>query len=248
MLNARIMAVGAAVVAGTLGAPMAEAACDPRFAWTCSTGSEQTTPSAKAEPAPDRVQPATKRPAAKAKAAERKKADRKKHASSRKSRSAKVLRAEPRASPASKLHRPVSAATRRFREIVSPRPISSNPIDDLQKPRPDASALAASITYPAGASKLQTVPQTGGDGAAASAQDELNEIDLAAMEVADRTPLRTSAVGGDSGTAAVTVQIRDVARAATSDQPPVSTTWLQLIFVTWGGILTLVSVVRLFIG
>ncbi len=242
MLSVRIMVAGAALVAGTLVASPADAACDRRFAWTCASVAEQTAPAAKTEAAPERVKPATKRPIRGAKAKDRAR----KHAHSRKSRSSRMARSEPRASPATKLHHPVSASTRRFREIVSPRPISSNPIDDLRKPRADTSALAASMTYPTGATGLQTaVLQTRGEGIASS-QDELNEIDLAAIP--DRARSTRSAIADAGAPAAQATPIRDIARAAASDQAPANATWLQLIFVTWGGILTLASLVRLFIG
>jgi len=244
MLNARIMLAGAAMVAGAFASSGAHAECDARFAWTCSGQAEQAA-SAKPDPEPAvaRRDRASKRQVLQARASARNK----KHASARKPHHAGLPGTERRGAPAAAAQGALSAATRRFREVVSPRPISSNPIDDLRKPRPDASTLLPSATDPQGVTTLQAQTMgADGDGGAAISQAELNDIDIAALQASQQaSPGSPSAasdaprVNGETGRAAA---------VAAADQPVGNTAWLQLVFVAWGGILTIVSVLRLFIG
>jgi hypothetical protein len=241
MLSSRIMVAGAVVMVGAVISSPVRASCDSSFPLTCLLGSDQTA-KAKSEAAPAHPRNLSKRPAKAARSSDRGR----KHASAHKPRHLRIAKAEPHAAPAVQA-RQMSAATRRFREFVSPRSIVMNPVDDLKRPRPDEAVLATSLTFPTVAGRLQPPVGSALEDAAFS-QDDINELDLAAAE--DVRPIKVSLadIALDGVQVATPARSTDVRRTMTQDQAPGGATWLQLIFVTWGGILTLVSAVRLFLG
>jgi hypothetical protein len=242
MLISRITVAGAVVMVGTvIGSPV-RAGCDPSFPLTCLLASnhsaEAGTDAASAHPPH-----AIKRPARAAKSFDRKR----KHARLHKARHVRVATAEqPRKAPAVQAWH-VSASARRFGEFVNPRSIMVNPVDDLKRPRLDGADLMASIVVPTAAARLQPPIGAVADDATFS-QDEINELDLAA--VAEARPLKVDLadMAVDGGQTAAPPRAAEIRRPASPDQAPASLTWLQLIFVTWGGILTVVSAVRLSLG
>ena len=62
----------------------------------------------------------------------------------------------------------------------------------------------------------------------------------AALASAD-AEFRSAQIGGPSPT-------NEIVRSVAPDHAPSGVTWVQLIFVTWGGLLTVASVLRLVLG
>lgn len=241
MLISRIAVAGAIVLVGTvIGGPV-RAGCDPSFPLTCLLASNHTA-DASSEAAPAHASHAIKRPARAAKSDRRRK-----HAHLHKARHVRVATAEqPREAPAVQAWH-VSASARRFGELVNPRSIVVNPVDDLKRPRLDGADLTTSISVPTAAARLQP-PIDAAAYDATFSQDEINELDLAAVAEARPIKVDFADMAIDGGQTAAPPRIAEVRRSVSADQAPASMTWLQLIFVTWGGILTVVSAVRLSLG
>lgn len=241
MLISRIAVAGAVVMVGTvIGGPV-RAGCDPSFPLTCLLASNHTaeagTDAASAHPPH-----AIKRPA-RAKSFDRKR----KHARLQKARHVRMATAgQPPKAPAVQAWH-VSASARRFGEFVNPRSIVVNPVDDLKRPRLDGADLTTSIMVPTAAARLQPPIGAVADDATFS-QDEINELDLAAVAEARPIKVDLADMTVDAGQTAAPPRLAEIRRPASPDQAPASMTWLQLIFVTWGGILTVVSAVRLSLG
>jgi hypothetical protein len=245
MLSSRLMVAGAIVMVGTAVSGPVRANCDRSFPLTCLLSSDKTA-NAKSEAAPAHLRPASKPPARATKTSVR---DRR-HASRRNAHHVRMARAEPRAAPAPQA-RHVSAAARRFREFVNPRSIALNPIDELKPPQPDGSALttnialATSIADPADgpAPPAGFVP-----GDATFSQNEINTLDLAAPENVRPIKVGVADIAPDGVPAAAPARLDELRGALPPERAPVGPTWLQLIFVIWGGILTLATAIRLFVG
>jgi hypothetical protein len=265
-LNSRLMVASAVVMVGTVISSPLRAGCDRSFPLTCLLGSEQPA-DARSKDAPGHPRHAAKRAARAAKSSVHDRT----HASARKAHHLRTTRAEPRAAPTAQA-RQMSASARRFREFVNPRSIVVNPVDELKRPQPDGAALAASVAYPAAAEGLTPLAGFMLDGKTFS-QDEINGRDLIAADGA--RPIKVAAAGTDetgtretgtrgagthgAGTAEASAALDDMPAAppprlaglrgtVSADRAPGGPTWLQLIFVIWGGILTLASAVRLFVG
>lgn len=241
MLSSRIRVAGAALVVGTVISSPVWAACDRSFPLTCLLAGSDQTAKPKSEAAPAHPRRASKRPTKAARSSERVR----RHASGHWTHRVRTAGAEPHAAPAAPA-RPLSASARRFREFVNPRSIVMNTVDELKQPRPDDAALATSITFPTVAAKLQ--PPLGSKlDDVGSLQDALNEINVGAG--GDRpTKVKLAETAVDGVPAGAPARLAEVRKIAAQDQAPGGTTWLQLIFVTWGGILTLASAARLLLG
>jgi hypothetical protein len=244
-------AAGVTIAASIMLAAGPAGACDRL---PCPTPSNQAAVSSKPETAVKPRQSATRMTAA-AKSRDARSSDRRKrhaqsHARSHRSRVASAARPTSRAGATAQIRLQTSAAAaRRFREFVNPRPIAANPIDELRKPRPVPADLIGDVAFPAAAMLVLTAArETPAEAEQAFSQDELNEIDLAA--VPDRQPYRL--MSADSGFVSTQPPPQSPATAAIkstgTERSPAGMTWLQLLFVTWGGVLTLASAVRLFLG
>jgi hypothetical protein len=244
MLISRMMIAGAVVMVGTFVAGPVRAGCDPSFPLTCLGASDHAADATR-DAAAAHSPHAIKRQARAAKTFDR----RRKHADARKARHVRTAKAKPpRATPAAQQgHVPMSASARRFGEFVNPRSIVVNPVDELKRPRPDGADLTTSITVPTVATRLQPAIGAAVDDATFS-QDEINELDLAAVAEARPIKVDFADVAVDGGNTAVPARVVEVRGPVSPDQAPASMTWLQLIFVTWGGILTVASAVRLSLG
>jgi hypothetical protein len=239
------MVAGAVVLAGTIISSSAEAGCDSGSPSGCILGSGNTNVS-KTSDAAGRQSAHARRAGRHLARVSRLSQRARRHASARPNE-IRLARAEAYAAPAV-VARQVSASVRRFREFVNPRSIALNPIDELKRPEPDSTALVTVVAYPT----IGLEPSAGSVLDTAASREDAGEPDLARLEEAHPT-LEAAAptkVGLADGTASRgQAQARPASRAAIGpDQAPARPTWLQLIFVTWGGILTLVSAVRLFVG
>jgi hypothetical protein len=244
------MVAGAVVLAGTIISTTAEAGCDSGAPLGCLAASGQADVSKTSDASAGR-QSAHPRRAGKHLARVSRLAERsRRHASARRN-DVRVVRAETHAVAAIQV-RQVSASVRRFREFVNPRSIALNPIDELKRPQPDSAALASDIADPTIAVGLQPSASSVLDTPAS--RDDASEPELAPIEEARPTlegvaPTKVELADGTPSRGQAQVQSRPATRTAIGqDQAPARPTWLQLIFVTWGGILTLASAVRLFVG
>ena len=173
---------------------------------------------------------------------------RKRHAHARRSRHARVARTAPRAAPTAQTRQQTSASARRFREFVNPKPIAVNAIDELRKPRPDSADLTASILSPSIAAELQTQPPVSAAFQQVASQDEINEIDLAATSAPARYQLASADMLLRNADAARLQTTEEVVTPVAANHAPTGLTWVQLIFLTWGGVLTVASALRLVLG
>jgi hypothetical protein len=153
-------------------------------------------------------------------------------------------RSAPPALPTSPGREP-STAERRFREFISPRPFAANPVEDLRGPRMDVSHFSRRTTYP-------LVDDSGpiaeaSDPSRVVAQEEEKDVDLAADAAQARVQQQTN------GTVQpVTQTISEMSPKKVDDIHPsdrdAPNPWVRLIFVSWGGLLTLGSALRMLVG
>ncbi len=165
---------------------------------------------------------------------------------------------EPEARPgyASDIRPDPSTAERRFREFINPRPVAENPVEALRKSWPEPKQLTGEVSYPPAAMMAQAGTQIRDDGGQAAETATAAERPGASAETATqaRAPeagTRSEAKPIDRATDAVAVAPRDqgseIRRTAPSDRPS-DQSWLPIIFIAWGGMLTLASALRLLIG
>jgi hypothetical protein len=139
-----------------------------------------------------------------------------------------------------------STAERRFREFISPRLLAANPVEDLRRPRVDVSHLSRQTAYPVVDTTQRAIAEAS-DPARVTAQEDGKEVDLA-------TDLARAGVQEQTNRAAqpVTDAISEMSpkkvneiRLSDGDTP---NPWVRLVFVSWGGLLTLGSALRMLIG
>jgi len=243
MTSRRLMIAGAALAASIAIVGTPAHACDGRAGRDCPKASDQASAAAQKKSAAKAHQ--TRRKSAAANVSDRRKRQ------ARRSRHTRVAKTVPRAAPVAQAHQQTSAATRRFREFVNPKPIAANPIDELRKPRADSTELTATILFPSLAAELHTQSPVTAAPEQVASQDEINEIDLAAVSAPERHQLASTDLAPRSAQAArpdVTSDAVKSVTSATADHASTGLTWVQLIFVAWGGILTIASALRLFLG
>jgi hypothetical protein len=244
----RLMVAGAVVLAGTIISSTAEAACDSGAALGCMLGSGKTDVSKTSDAVAGSQSAHPRRAGRHLARASRLSQRSRRHASARRNE-IRLTRAEAHAAPAI-MAQHVSASVRRFREFVNPRSIALNPIDELKRPEPDSAALVTFVAYPT----IGLEPSAGSVLDTTAFREEVGEPDLARLEEASPTlegaaPTKVGLADGTASPGQTQAQSRPASRTAIGqDQAPLGPTWLQLIFVTWGGILTLASAVRLFVG
>jgi hypothetical protein len=136
-----------------------------------------------------------------------------------------------------------SPAARRFGEFVSPRLLATNPVEELRKPRMNVSEFSRETAYP-------VLAEMDRDPSAASreppdAPRAANDVG-AAGETSPQAAARQAPVV--TGPPAVEVSAGPVGRATSRDSSDGSAPWVRIVFLTWGGLLTLGSALRLLIG
>ncbi|HXN44509.1 MAG TPA: hypothetical protein VN917_09715 [Xanthobacteraceae bacterium] len=137
-----------------------------------------------------------------------------------------------------------SPAARRFSEFVSPRLLAANPVEELHKPRMNVSEFSDQTAYPL-IDRMDREP--GGaaiDPARAASRNTVDEPEPAEPARAgdQQTPTIARAEAGAQLSASL------VSRAGERDPSESSISWVRIVFLTWGGLLTVGSALRLLIG
>ena len=236
MLGVRFGAVCTIVFGGMLVSSAAHAAqtCDPRFPRTCKPAATQSNREAPRATSAQRAATATRS----------RRVSRYRHGTRHAQSARPVRRAaeSPLRSPVAPDAQEASPAARRFSEFVSPRPFAANPVEDLHKPRMKVSEFSGQTAYPL-AERSDGEP-SGATIASAPARDAVREIELA--EIPRGGNQQTPAIVPAETSAPMSANL--VSRPGERDPPEDSTSWIRVVFLTWGGLLTLGSALRLLIG
>jgi len=152
------------------------------------------------------------------------------------------------AAPATAVHTPEpSPAERRFSEFVSPRSFAANPIEALHKPRMNVSELSAQTAYPL-TERLDPEPSAAAaEPAPAVAAPAASPVTVADVEEPSPTRQQTPVVLEAEPSIQLSAA-NPVRRSTDRDGSDGSTSWVRIVFLTWGGLLTLGSALRLLIG
>jgi hypothetical protein len=247
-MSLRIIAAGAAMLAGLTLTTTATRACDDRFGGTCA-------PPAPAAAAAEPAAPVAAQPTAHARAAkphrvakaqpEPAKAHRGKRSRLALTRHRKRPAAEPTdevpesgAAPvaeASPPARPDTPAARRFREFLNPQSFAVAANETLRSPRLLAAHFSREMVAPEIVAAAWTAPVESGppeDTAAIIAHDQ---------GAGDDSPSTAPVLSHGDATA-----VQRVGRATNEPTPRMS--FLRWFFVAWGGVLTFASAVRMAVG
>ena len=137
-----------------------------------------------------------------------------------------------------------SPATRRFSEFVSPRLLAANPVEELHKPRMNVSEFSGQTAYPV-VDRVEREP-TGAaiDPAPAASRNAAGEPEPA--EPARTANQQTLAIPRAEASAQLSAD--PVSRTSERDSSGGSASWVRIVFLTWGGLLTVGSALRLLIG
>jgi len=137
-----------------------------------------------------------------------------------------------------------SPAARRFSEFVSPRLLAANPVEELHKPRMNVSEFSRQTAYPV-ADRVEQEPTVAAlDPARAASRNTVDELKPAeSVRAADQ---QTAAVPRAEASAQLSANL--VSRAGERDSSGGSASWVRIVFLTWGGLLTVGSALRLLIG
>lgn len=253
MLGVRLGAVCTIVLGGMLASSAADAAqaCDQRLPRTCKAAATQSNrESPKATSA--------QRPAATSRS--RRVARQRhgtKHAQSAKParravEGAPTPRPAPAPAPAPSVVAYVqesSPAARRFSEFVSPRLLAANPVEELHKPRMNVSEFSGQTAYPVVDGPVVDGVDRGPNGPTSEpghvvSRSAANEVEPArAARTADKQTPAIARVEADPQPPA-----NLTARSGERDPSDGPTSWVRIVFLTWGGLLTLGSALRLLIG
>jgi hypothetical protein len=148
-----------------------------------------------------------------------------------------------------------SIAERRFREFINPRLVAENPIEALRKSWPESTQLTGESSYPPAGLMAQAKPQMKADDRQATEIGAGAESSVASGEIVPArgadAGVRTEVKPIDRSTDAVAVAPREQAtelRRTTPSDGRSDQSWLPVIFILWGGVLTLGSALRLLIG
>ena len=155
------------------------------------------------------------------------------------------------AAPTTPNHAPEpSPSERRFSEFVSPRSFAANPVEALHKPRMNVAELSAQTAYPL-TEHLDPEPSAA---AAAPAPTETAPVapapsPVTVTDVEAPSPARQQIPAALEAEPSVQLSAANpVRRPADRDGSDGSTSWVRIAFLTWGGLLTLGSALRLLIG
>jgi hypothetical protein len=137
-----------------------------------------------------------------------------------------------------------SPAARRFSEFVSPRLLAANPVEELHKPRLNVAEFSGETAYPVADAIDPASGGTPADPARAIARDTAAEVQPAeAARPAGQQMQPAAQVEAGAQPSA-----NQASRAGERASPDGSTSWVRIVFLTWGGLLTLGSALRLLIG
>jgi hypothetical protein len=239
MLGVRFSAVCSIVVGGMLVSSAAQAVqtCDQRSGRACKPAAAQSTREAPKATSAQRTATATRsRRTARHRHVVR-------HAQPEKPapRPAESPAAPPVATPAQE----PSPAARRFTEFVSPRSLAANPVEGLHKPRMNVSELSGQTAYPV-VERLDAEPSGAiAEPAPAAARPAVSEVEPA-EPAPTATPQVPAIIRTEAGAQLPAANL--VGRLSDHDSSEGSTSWVRVVFLTWGGLLTLGSALRLLIG
>ena len=233
MLRVHFSAVCALLASGILLASVAEGAprCEQSTSRACKAAAAQTTRQA----ASDENGTATQR-----------RKWRHRHAA-RHTRSNKTVRAaeeSPVKDPPQSKSPETSPAARRFSEFVSPRLLAVNPIEDLHKPRINLTEFSGETAYPVAQAINQEQTRSAENGAPAGPQPAVKPEQA---RVAPPNERQTSAtpIAAEVNASALPAQASRSSDPAPSEG---AASWVRIVFLAWGGLLTLGSALRLLIG
>jgi hypothetical protein len=137
-----------------------------------------------------------------------------------------------------------SPAARRFSEFVSPRLLAANPVEELHKPRMNVSEFSGQTAYPVVDREEQEPTSAAIDPAPAASRNTADEPEPA--EPARAADQQTPAIARAEAGAQLSANL--VSRAGERDSSGGSASWVRIVFLTWGGLLTVGSALRLLIG
>jgi hypothetical protein len=135
-------------------------------------------------------------------------------------------------------------ATRRFSGFVSPRLLAANPIEDLHKPRMNVSEFSGETAYPT----ADLVGDREGTGMAGGTPDTVPQHTVAQPKSAEAASIPNQQMPAIGGTEAAGPSENQAMRSADRDSSDGPASWVRIAFLTWGGLLTLGSALRLLIG
>jgi len=135
-----------------------------------------------------------------------------------------------------------STAERRFREFISARLLAANPVEDLRGPRLEVSHFSRQTAYPVVDTTERPIAEAS-DPARVNAEEEGKDVDLALTGVQQQTN-RVAQPVTDAISEMSPKKINEI-RSSDRDTP---NPWVRLVFVSWGGLLTLGSALRMLIG
>jgi hypothetical protein len=238
MRGVRFGAVCTIVLGGMLVSSAAHAAqaCDQRFSRTCKPTTAQSN---RESPKATSAQRATT--ASRSRRAARHRHDVRHAQSARPARRTTESSIRPLLVP----HvQETSPAARRFSEFVSPRLLAANPVEELHKPRMNVSEFSGQTAYPV-ADRVEQEPTVAAvDPARAASRNTADELKPAeSVPAADQ---QTSAVPRAEASAQLSANL--ISRAGERDSAGASASWVRIVFLTWGGLLTVGSALRLLIG
>jgi hypothetical protein len=250
MLGVRFGAVCTIVLGGMLASSAADAAqaCDQRLPRTCKSAAAQSN---RESPKATSVQRSTATNRSRRAARQRHGT---RHAQSARSARRTAEAAPTRATARAPTRAPApsivpyvqegSPAARRFSQFVSPRLLAANPVEELHKPRMNVSELSGQTAYPVidGVEREPSGPAI--EPAHAASHSAVEEVDPGQSAQIGNQP--TPAVGRAETIAQLSAS--PVGRSGDRDPSDGSTSWVRIVFLTWGGLLTLGSALRLLIG
>ena len=243
MIRVRFSAACALLSSGILIVSAADSAprCDQSTSRACRVAATQTSR------APDSGTAVERRAAA----TQGRRVSRHRHAT-RHSRSTKTVQSEEQEPvKASAPARPPesSPAERRFSQFVSPRLLAVNPVEELRTPRINLTEFSGQTAYPV-ADSIDPKPTDSLEKPAAPVQQIATEPEQARVPLANEgqnagiAPRAEAASANASLAAAV-----QVSRPAERDPSEgTNSSWVRVVFLTWGGLLTVGSALRLLIG
>jgi hypothetical protein len=232
MIRVRFSAVCALLASGILLASVAEGAqrCEPSTSRACRAAVSQKTRQA----ASDENGAATQRRKWRHRHATR-------HTRSSRTAPAEENRAKDSPQPKSP---ETSPAARRFSEFVSPRLLAVNPIEDLHKPRINVTEFSGETAYPVAQGINQEPPRTAENGAPGGALPA-GKPEQARVPPPNERQTSATPVAAEVNASALPVQASHSTDPAPSEGV---TSWVRIVFLAWGGLLTLGSALRLLIG
>jgi hypothetical protein len=155
---------------------------------------------------------------------------------------------DPQAREASAKDLEPSGAALRFREFVNPRSIAVSRAQELRHPQPQAAQFALEPVYALAVSWLEPEgePQEPASGSLRTpgATDAADVI--ATSSAPDQQQVENEAAQNAQRTTAIEQMLSSRRPLPNKDTP--SSSWIELAFLAWGGLLTIGSAMRMLIG